>query len=126
MGLPLVGDDRLDDREVPALVVDAIFGTGLDRPVEGRPAEVIDWINRIMARGRPVLAVDVPSGLDCDTGLPLGHAVRATATVTFVARKPGLLEPPGRDHAGRVTVADIGAPRELVERFGRPVGSVCR
>jgi NAD(P)H-hydrate epimerase len=126
MGLPLAGDDRLDEQDDPALVVDAIFGTGLDRPVEGRPAEVIDWINRIMTRGRPVLAVDVPSGLDCDTGLPLGHAVRATATVTFVARKPGLLEPSGRDYAGRVTVADIGAPRELVERFGRPVGSVCR
>ena len=123
MGLAIAGPDSLDDHSDARLVVDALFGTGLDRPVEGRAAEVIDWIN---AAGRPVLAVDVPSGLDCDTGRPLGRAVRAKATVTFVARKPGLVEPPGLDYAGRVTVADIGAPRALVERLGRPLEASSR
>ncbi|MHC4415388.1 MAG: NAD(P)H-hydrate epimerase [Planctomycetota bacterium] len=100
------------------LIVDAIFGTGLDRPVTGTPARVMDWIN---ASGRPVLAVDVPSGLDCDTGRPLGVTVRAARTVTFVARKPGLALPAARELVGEVVVADIGAPVELVRRFGRPV-----
>ncbi len=99
------------------LIVDAIFGTGLDRPVSGLPAEAIRWIN---GTRRPVLAVDVPSGLDCDTGRPLGEAVRACCTVTFVARKPGFLAAEAAACVGRVVVADIGAPIELLARFGRP------
>ncbi len=99
-----------------SLVVDAIFGTGLDRPVRDEAARIIDLIN---ASGRPVLAVDVPSGLDCDTGQPLGTAVRATRTVTFVARKPAMTIPAARPFVGEVVVADIGAPIELVARFGR-------
>ncbi len=70
------------------LVVDAIFGTGLDRPVTGAAATVIETIN---GAGRPVLAVDVPSGLDCDTGQPMGSTIRAARTVTFVARKPAMI-----------------------------------
>jgi len=100
------------------LIVDAIFGTGLDRRVTGPAAEVIDRINH---SGRQVLAVDVPSGLDCDTGEPLGRAVKAARTVTFVAHKPAMNVAAAREHLGRIVVADIGAPVELLERFGRRV-----
>lgn len=91
-----------------ALVVDALFGTGLDREL-GEP-----WtgaIRTVNASGRPVLAVDLPSGLDADSGAVLGAAVRAAVTVTFVARKPGLARGHGPELAGRVVVAEIGIPR---------------
>ncbi len=100
------------------LIVDAIFGTGLDGRITGAAAAVIDRIND---SGRPVLAVDVPSGLDCDSGEPLGSTVKAARTVTFVARKPAMNVAAARKHLGRVVVADIGAPVELLERFGRRV-----
>jgi NAD(P)H-hydrate epimerase len=100
------------------LIVDAIFGTGLDRRVTGVAAAVIDLIN---ASGRRVLAVDVPSGLDCDSGATLGCAVKAARTVTFVARKPCMELEVAKAYLGSVVVVDIGAPIDLVERFGRPV-----
>jgi NAD(P)H-hydrate epimerase len=101
------------------LVVDALFGTGLDRPIEGPAAALIHMINDHHV---PVLAVDIPSGLDCDTGRPLGDAVvRASRTVTFVGHKPGLLQPHAREYAGEVVVADIGAPIEIIERLGTPL-----
>ncbi|MHC5023863.1 MAG: NAD(P)H-hydrate epimerase [Planctomycetota bacterium] len=121
LGVPVIEPDRLDRHAGADLVVDAIFGTGLDRPVHGAAAEVIEWINRA---ARPVLAVDVPSGLDCDTGRPLGVTVRATRTVTFVGLKPGFLELEAQPFVGEVHVAGIGAPRELLERFGRPLPPV--
>lgn len=117
MGLPEVAPADLDRHRDADLVVDAIFGTGLDRPVAGAAAEAIAWINR---SGRRVLAVDVPSGLDCDTGRPLGAAVRAGRTVTFVAPKPGFAMPGAGEYTGAVTVVGIGAPVELIARFGRP------
>jgi NAD(P)H-hydrate epimerase len=89
------------------LVVDAILGTGVTGPVKGL---ALDAIERINASGAPVLAVDTPSGLDCDTGRPLGAAVRATMTVTFAAMKSGFLEPGAEYWTGRVHVTDIGAP----------------
>lgn len=98
------------------LIVDAIFGTGLDRPVAGLAGEVINWINQ---QKTLVLAVDLPSGLDCDTGKPLGIAVKADCTVTFVARKPGMLAQGAEEYLGKVVVVSIGAPIELIERFGR-------
>ncbi len=100
----------------PDLIVDAIFGTGLDRPIGSDAAKVIEWLNGL---DRPVLAVDVPSGLDCDSGEPLGTAVRAPRTVTFVGPKTGFLERAARPFLGAVTVVDIGAPIELYRRFGR-------
>ena len=100
------------------LIVDAIFGTGLDGRITGVAAAVIERIND---SGRPVLAVDVPSGLDCDSGEPLGSAVKAARTVTFVAHKPAMNVAAARKHLGQVVVADIGAPVELLERFGRRV-----
>jgi hydroxyethylthiazole kinase-like uncharacterized protein yjeF len=89
------------------LIVDGLFGTGLDRPIEGRAAEVIAAMN---ASGRPVAALDLPSGIAADTGQVLGVAVRASLTVTFGAMKRGLSQHPGVDHAGDVVVADIGVP----------------
>ncbi len=100
------------------LIIDAIYGTGLDRNVTGTAADAINWIN---ASGSPVLAADVPSGLHCDRGEILGVAVRATRTVTFVGWKKGFLRPDAQKMLGEVIVADIGAPRELVERYGQPM-----
>jgi NAD(P)H-hydrate epimerase len=106
------------------LLIDAIFGTGLDRPVDGAAAQAIAAINAWHAdTGLPVLAADLPSGLDADTGRELGIAVRATMTVTFAGLKPGLLTPGGREFAGVVRVAGIGAPRELLERLGKRMTS---
>jgi NAD(P)H-hydrate epimerase len=93
------------------LVIDALFGTGLQSPP--RDARWIEWMN---AQSAPVLAVDLPSGLDCDTGEPLGPAcVHATRTVTFVAEKAGFANPRVRQYLGDVTVGDIGCPRELID-----------
>lgn len=116
----LLRADGTSDSAEYALIVDAIFGTGLDRQVSGAAAELIRWINN---SERSVLAVDVPSGLDCDSGLPLGACVRASATVTFVGMKSGFLELAAQKWLGEISVADIGVPRELVERLGRRVQS---
>ncbi|SON56032.1 Nicotinamide nucleotide repair protein [Hartmannibacter diazotrophicus] len=90
------------------VVIDAIFGAGLARPVEGRAAEAIGWINAARRGGASVIAVDLPSGIDGRTGEILGIAVEADRSVTFFRRKPGHLLLPGRVNAGRVVVADIG------------------
>jgi NAD(P)H-hydrate epimerase len=97
------------------LVVDALFGTGLDRPLEGFLADVVRAMNAATA---PRFAVDLPSGLDADTGRTLGAAVEARATVTFAHHKLGLLTPGGAALAGRVHVVDIGVPGSLVAHVG--------
>jgi NAD(P)H-hydrate epimerase len=96
----------------PLLIIDAIFGTGLTRAPDGPFTTLVRAIEHSR---HPVLAIDVPSGLDCDTGRPLGACVRASRTVTFVAEKVGFDHPEARDYLGRVSVGDIGCPRELIE-----------
>ena len=95
-------------------VVDALLGTGLSRPVEGPLAAAIEALNRSR---KPILALDLPSGLDADTGRPLGVAVRAEATATFVAPKLGFDAPGAAAYTGEVAVVDIGVPRRLLEPF---------
>lgn len=95
-------------------IVDALFGTGLTRALTPPYSIVVDATN---AANRPVLAVDLPSGMDCDTGEPLGPTVRAAHTATFVAMKKGMLHPVSRERTGDVTVIDIGAPRKLIDEF---------
>lgn len=97
-----------------ALVIDAIFGTGLSEP----PRDPFPALVQAIADcDCPVLAVDVPSGLDSDTGLPLGPApIVADRTVTFVAEKAGFANPDSRQYTGKVIVGDIGCPRELIGR----------
>ena len=89
----------------PALIVDGLLGIGLTRDVDGAFAELIGRIN---ASGVPVLAIDVPSGLDGDTGRVRGVAVNATHTITFIAAKPGLYTGDGVDRCGRITVDRLG------------------
>jgi hydroxyethylthiazole kinase-like uncharacterized protein yjeF len=102
----------LEDAHV---VVDALFGTGLDRPIDGWLADVVRAVNATKA---PRFAVDLPSGLDADTGRTLGVAVQARDTVTFAHPKLGLLTPGGARLAGRVHVVDIGVPASLVAHVG--------
>ncbi len=90
-----------------SLIVDGIFGTGLDRVVDGGYAHAIEAIERAAA---PVVALDLPSGLDADTGGVLGTAAHAALTVTFAGLKRGLHQFPAAAYAGEVVVADIGIP----------------
>ncbi len=95
------------------LVVDALFGAGLNRPLEGITRDVLA---EVAARGLSVAAVDVPSGLSGDTGQVLGESCASAAlTVTFFRKKPGHLLLPGREFAGNLVVADIGIPDQVLE-----------
>ncbi len=98
------------------LQVDALLGTGLDRDVSGAYGAAVDALNRSRDAGCRIYAVDIPSGLDANTGRPLGEAVRADATGTFGLGKPGLYVTPGSAYSGDVRVFDIGLPRALVDR----------
>jgi NAD(P)H-hydrate epimerase len=111
----------------PVLVIDALLGTGLDRPATGVMAELITQMNAIRTRGSTMVSIDVPSGLDCDTGEPgtdasgAGPVVEADLTVALAGVKAGFLTATAQKHVGELVVVDIGAPRELVSRIGRPL-----
>jgi len=95
------------------LIVDALGGTGISGPLRGDLAAAVGQIN---AAGRPVVAIDIPTGLDCDTGKAHGPAVKAASTVTFVARKIGFDTPGAAKYTGKVVVADIGVPYQVVRK----------
>jgi ADP-dependent NAD(P)H-hydrate dehydratase / NAD(P)H-hydrate epimerase len=96
------------------VVIDALFGAGLDRPVEGIARALIEAIN---AGRAPAYAVDLPSGINGTSGAVLGVAVQATHTITFFRKKPGHLLLPGRLHCGAISVADIGIPASVLEKI---------
>ena len=94
------------------VIVDALFGAGLARDLDGDARQIVERVN---AAGCPVVAVDVPSGIDGNSGAVRGAAVQATETVTFFRLKPGHLLLPGRLHCGPVRVADIGIRADVLE-----------
>jgi len=108
------------------LIIDAMIGTGLARPLEGTMAALAAAINTFASRGKgcDVLSLDCPSGMDCETGEAAttasvtGAAVRASVTVSFAGLKPGFLTLAAQTLLGEVVVADIGVPRALLERLG--------
>jgi len=100
------------------LIVDAIFGTGAAGAPRDRAAEMIALAN---ASGRPVFAIDVPSGVDATTGQVAGQAIRATETFTIGVPKTGLLFHPGRAHAGLLTVIDIAFPDDIISAHSSPL-----
>ena len=99
-----------DSLEGCALVVDALLGTGIDRPVEDEYLECIEGANRA---GLPVLALDIPSGLDADTGLPRGAAIRANRTLAFIALKSGLYLGEAPEYVGVLELANLGIPADV-------------
>src|SRR5271166_1220880 len=99
-------------------VIDALFGAGLARDIEGEARAIVERINAFSGGGRPVVAVDVPSGVDGGSGKVRGVAVEAAATVTFFRLKPGHLLEPGRSLCGAIRLADIGIPASVLPRIG--------
>lgn len=122
VGVPVIESESAPWPRTPGLIIDALLGSGVDRPLEGAARARVEAMN---AAGCPVLAVDLPSGLCGDTGRALGVATRAAITVTFGWEKLGLVLEPGADYAGEVIVADIGlvagpeAPRWPLTRLDR-------
>lgn len=94
------------------ILIDGIFGTGLDAEVRGYYREVIDYLNSL---NKTIVAIDIPSGLCANTGKPLGAAIKATLTITFGLPKLGLLLYPGVDYVGILRVVDIGIPKTLID-----------
>lgn len=112
-GVPVIeGYPEKEDISKADLIIDAIFGTGLKRAIEGELANFIEILNSLK---KQVVAVDIPSGVSSDTGEILGVAVRADVTVTFGLPKIGHLIYPGREYTGKLFVEDIGFPEELID-----------
>ena len=115
LSVPIVIPDEIDWTQYE-VIVDAIFGTGLDRAVSGDWARVIQAINQ---SGSPVFALDIPSGLDADTGMPLGVAIEADKTITFIGMKQGLLTGRAGDFCGECIYADLGVPDSVYQKLGQ-------
>ena len=105
------------------VIVDGLFGTGLARDVEGSYAEAIEFINRA---NTPVLAIDIPSGLNADTGMPMACAVRADVTATFIGLKQGLLTGVAGNHVGAILFSDLDIPQQVYKASDAPVPVVTR
>ena len=112
LGVPVEFRSQVEQKDLhSAVVIDAIFGTGLSKPVVAPVSEIIRLINRTDV---PVISVDIPSGISSDDGRIMGEAVKADATVTFGLPKIGHYLHPGAEYTGRLFVEDIGFPRELI------------
>jgi ADP-dependent NAD(P)H-hydrate dehydratase / NAD(P)H-hydrate epimerase len=112
LGIAISDELTIGDAEI---IVDGIFGTGLSRAPEGKFAAWIETINGSRLR---VIAIDVPSGLDADSGLAYAPTVRAHTTVTLGLAKPGLINGDGPGHAGEIWLVDIGVPSEAYAEVG--------
>ncbi len=113
IGVPIEFRNSLDAKDIHgAVVIDAVFGTGLARPVKGEIAALFSFLN---TADIPVIAVDMPSGISSDTGEILGEAVMADCTVTFGLPKRGHFLYPGAEHTGKLYIEDIGFPSRLIE-----------
>ncbi len=128
LGLSIRRETNLSEYNI---IVDSIFGIGLDRPIHGEYADIIQKINEQKGKAF-IVAVDIPSGISADSGQVLGYAVRADLTVTFQEMKRGLLLYPGADYAGKVLVKDVGIvpfcpsdEKEVVYQYYEPE-DICR
>lgn len=123
MNLPITAahDNPIDEIESLGphdLILDGIFGTGLTGAVRPPFDDLITWVNQ---QECPILAIDLPSGMDCDTGKSWGAMIEAQLTVTFVGLKRGFAGKTSEQCTGRVVIADIGAPLALIEELGQPL-----
>ncbi|WP_058486265.1 bifunctional ADP-dependent NAD(P)H-hydrate dehydratase/NAD(P)H-hydrate epimerase [Defluviitalea phaphyphila] len=107
----IIDDDIINIIRKSDLIVDAIFGTGLTRKIEGILSELIDLINFY---GKYIISIDIPSGIDSRTGEILGNAIKANKTVTLALPKSGLYLYPGTEFVGELVIADIGIPKEVI------------
>ncbi|MEE2912304.1 MAG: NAD(P)H-hydrate epimerase [Planctomycetota bacterium] len=114
MNIPIENWSSRSINEVP-LVIDAIFGTGLNRAVVGKYADAIKEINELDTQ---CVSLDIPSGLDCDNGTPHGCCVKADNTITFVGLKLGFIAKESRKFTGNISVIDIGCPHCLLPAYG--------
>jgi NAD(P)H-hydrate epimerase len=123
MQIAVGSEVELLNEEAPDLILDGVIGYHLKGAPEGGAAALIRWAN---ARGRPILSLDTPSGLDTTTGRVLEPAIRATATMTLALPKAGLRAPGAEEHVGELYLADVGVPPSLYARpaLGLEVGAV--
>ena len=111
---PLAGNETFD------LALDALLGTGIDRKVGGEYCDAIEFLNRLDC---PIVAIDIPSGLNADTGCVMGYAVKAQSCVTFVGRKRGMYTADGPDYCGSIAFDDLAIPAEIAAAIA-DVGSL--
>ncbi len=105
-------EDLIKEAISTGTIIDAMLGTGLDRPLR---SPYLEWVKAINEAGRPVIAVDIPTGLDANTGQVLGAAIRANHTITMAALKQGFNRAAGPGCTGDVHLVGIGSPRELLK-----------
>jgi len=113
MGIPIVAVESVTSLAAADVVLDGLIGYSLKGPPKGPAAELIDWANR---QDAPVLALDVPSGVDADTGIVFDPAIRAAATMTLALPKSGLLGAGAESHVGELYLADLSVPPGLYRR----------